>query len=96
MFPTNCKEESKWPRSGKLASHLASGVVTASLQLASTDESIYCSGSKTIENTPDPFVVALDTTFPPHCSCTPASEILQCICICIYVYVYVYVRVEIS
>lgn len=74
VFPMNCKAETKAPTAGDLALQLASGVLTTRLQLVSNEESTYCRGSSTIENIPDPFVVALETIFPLHCNCTRASE----------------------
>lgn len=68
------KDERRPPTEGKLALQVESGVETTSLQSDNKEERTKWSGSKTMENIPDPFVVALDTTFPdPHWSCTRAS-----------------------
>jgi hypothetical protein len=75
VFPMNCKEDSKPPTEGSLALQLERGVLTTRLQSVNSEERTYCRGSKRIENTPLPLVVALETTFPaPHCSCTRASR----------------------
>lgn len=73
MLPLNCKGDSKPPTEGSVALQLERGVLTTRLQSINTEERTYCRGSKRIENTPLPLVVALETTFPtPHCSCTRA------------------------
>lgn len=58
---------------GKFALHDAKGVLTTSLQPERSVERTKFSGSKSIENIPERFVVAVETTFPPHCNCTKAS-----------------------
>ena len=75
MLPLNCKGDSKRPTEGSVALQLERGVLTTRLQSINAEERTYCRGSKIIENTPLPLVVALGTTFPtPHCTCTRASR----------------------
>lgn len=57
------------PTPGRVASQVESGVLTTKLQPVRRVERRNCRGSKTMENSPAPFVVALETTFPdPHCN----------------------------
>lgn len=74
VFSTNCKGESKLPTAGSFALQVARDVLIIRLQLVNTEDRTNWRGSNNIENTPDPFVVALETTVPsPHCNCTRAS-----------------------
>lgn len=74
VFPTSCKGERKTPRAGSLALQVERGVLTTRLQSVNSEETTNCRGSNSIENTPAPLVVVLETAFPPpHCSCTRAS-----------------------
>lgn len=71
----NCKGEGRLPTEGKVALQVESGVETTGLQSDSKEDRTKSTGSKTMENIPDPSVVALGTTFPedPHLSCTRES-----------------------
>ena len=73
VFPMNCKDDSRPPRAGRVELQLASGVATFRLQVVNKEERITLRGSSKIEKTPDPLVVDVETTFPPHCNCTRAS-----------------------
>ena len=66
VFPRICKDENNPPTDGSVALQLERGVLTAKLQLFSSEGRRNCNGSKRIENIPDPLVVELETTFPPH------------------------------
>ena len=72
---TTFKVDAKRPTDGKVALHVESGVATTKRQLDNSNGKVFTRGSTTKENTPDPFVIALDTTFPvPHLNCTVALE----------------------
>jgi hypothetical protein len=74
VFPMSCKGDLKTPRAGSLALQVERGVLTTRLQSVNSEERRNCRGSNSIENTPAPLVVVLETAFPPpHCSCTRAS-----------------------
>lgn len=61
------------PPSGRAELQVDRGVLTTKLQLLRSEDRRVLNGFKNIVNTPALSVVVLETTVPPHCSCTAAS-----------------------